>query len=457
MLSSLLKIEQFLKCEVCDCITEKVKQDEKCPTCELPATPEDLLTDPMHDNLVSYVNKLKLALLSHSLTPLEDSFVQHGSKRSDIDTQESTEDLEAEYSDLPDRKKFKKSDSFLDDLLSERPIRSTAPPPNYVVPTEDDEDIMMGTDLLSEPVIESRSSETSDETWKCTECEFENLLCLQACGVCKKFKNRNIPVVEPTHSTKSKARTGSCPSSVQNTLADRSLETATLPSRIITRRKQQQSKTNLNNEIHIMFTGVLDAEMELIEKHIERVAESRLKFTVGSELKDMEEVTHVISSVDSYKKCHRTLKYLSGILRGKWIVTPKWLLDSMKQKKWLPEESYEVQGDAKSGLTRAPNKGRQRRLNHEEPLFEGMRFYLAGDYSEKHNKKDLGYLIDSGGGIVEKRKPTSLSDVPETLDKNLPVVIYGTQTNMRKNAWLNQYQIRSVTWIIESISQLLVE
>lgn len=129
----------------------------------------------------------------------------------------------------------------------------------------------------------------------------------------------------------------------------------------------------------------------------------------------------------------------------------------MKQKKWLPEESYEVQGDAKSGLTHAPSKGRKRRLNHEEPLFEGMRFYLAGDYSEKHNKKDIGYLIDSGGGIVEKRRPASLSDVPETLDKSLPVVIYGTQTNMKKNAWLNQYQIRSTTWIIESIGKLRVE
>lgn len=111
----------------------------------------------MHDNLVSYVNKLKSALLSHSLTPLEDSLVKHSGKRSDIDTQESTDDLEAEYSDLPDRKKFKKSDSFLDDLLSERPIRSTAPPPNYVAPTEDDEDIME-IDTISEPVGESRSS-----------------------------------------------------------------------------------------------------------------------------------------------------------------------------------------------------------------------------------------------------------------------------------------------------------
>lgn len=117
----------------------------------------------MHDNLVSYVYKLKFALLNHSLTPLEDSLAQHGNKRSDIDTQESTEDLEAEYSDLPDRKKFKKSDSFLDDLLSERPIRSSAPPPNYVAPTEDDEDIME-IDTLSEPVTESRSSvETQDK------------------------------------------------------------------------------------------------------------------------------------------------------------------------------------------------------------------------------------------------------------------------------------------------------
>lgn len=156
--------------------------------------------------------------------------------------------------------------------------------------------------------------------WTCTECEFENQACLQTCGVCKKFKNRNIPMIEPTTTTvKTRSRrTETSTSSNRNTLSDQSLEGATLPSR--TRRRSQTTETK---DVHVMFTAVFDEERETIDKSIEKVAESKLKFTVGTELKDMEEVTHVISSVDSNKKCFRTLKYLSGVLRGKWIVTPE--------------------------------------------------------------------------------------------------------------------------------------
>lgn len=88
----------------------------------------------MHDNLVSYVTKLKTALLSHALTPLEDSLMN---KRELINTQES-EDLEEEYRDLPAAKKFKKSDSLTD--MTERPVRQRNTP-IYVV-MSDDEDMM---------------------------------------------------------------------------------------------------------------------------------------------------------------------------------------------------------------------------------------------------------------------------------------------------------------------------
>lgn len=104
----------------------------------------------MHDSLVLYVNKLKTALLKHSLTPIEESLRRReenievegeNRKRPMIDmisTQES-EDLEAEYRDDP--KRFKSSNSdFIDELLSDRPVRNrNAPPPSYVVDIDLDE------------------------------------------------------------------------------------------------------------------------------------------------------------------------------------------------------------------------------------------------------------------------------------------------------------------------------
>jgi hypothetical protein len=102
----------------------------------------------MHDNLVSYVSKLKTALLSHALTPLEDSLL---CKRELSNTQES-EDLEEEYRDLPPTKKFKKSDSFLDDLLSERLSRHKYQPV-YVVPSDDDDMVDATLTIVGAPRI----------------------------------------------------------------------------------------------------------------------------------------------------------------------------------------------------------------------------------------------------------------------------------------------------------------
>lgn len=125
----------------------------------------------MHDGLVSYVNKLKTALLKHSLTPIEESLRRReentevngentevngeNRKRPMIDmisTQES-EDLEAEYRDDP--KRFKSSNSdFMDELLSDRPVRNrNAPPPSYVVDIDLDENPMELSVAATTPLL----------------------------------------------------------------------------------------------------------------------------------------------------------------------------------------------------------------------------------------------------------------------------------------------------------------
>lgn len=111
---------------------------------------DNVKEDTMHDNLVSYVNKLKTALLKHSLTPIEESLRrreelhEENRKRPMADMTSSTqesEDLEAEYRDDPKRFKSSSSD-FIDELLSDRrPVRNrNAPPPSYVVDMDLDED-----------------------------------------------------------------------------------------------------------------------------------------------------------------------------------------------------------------------------------------------------------------------------------------------------------------------------
>ncbi|KAG2213074.1 hypothetical protein INT47_011223 [Mucor saturninus] len=482
MLSSLLKIEQYLKCDIClstlrqtrivaecghrfcfDCISEKLIVIPTCPTCGLPA--EELLKDPMHDNLVSYVSKLKTALLNHTLTPLEESL-----KRDLFDTQESG-DLEDEYRDLPATKKFKPAEEEEERV---RPARKK-PQPIYVQ-MSDDEDMpdavpsIVGAPYVpppSQPSVETiqatspsaaesdqvavtpppapqdpEETKTTGETWQCPECEFQNQACVQTCGVCKNFKNRQVQVVVTPSKRKGRSTRGVQDNSVvptiePSTMADRSLDSATLAA-------AAGSSNENDKEVHIIFTGVTEKEMGLMEEQLKHVAESKLHIHVGTELKDMEKTTHVIASVDKKKQCHRTLKYLDGVVTGKWIVTPQWLLDSLKAKRWLGEIGYEVQGDAKSGITHAPEKARKRR----NPLFQGMNFYFAGEFSETHNKKDLSRLLRDGGGNVESRKPAASEDPAKQA-----IVIYSKQITRKKLHWIEKgYQVRDPIWIINCIS-----
>lgn len=120
----------------------------------------------------------------------------------------------------------------------------------------------------------------------------------------------------------------------------------------------------------------------------------------------------------------------------------------MKAKRWLGETAYEVQGDAKSGITHAPEKARKR----TSPLFQDMHFYFAGEFSEKHNKKDLSRLVSDGGGKVESRKPAPSEDPTEQA-----IVIYN-QTSRKKLHWLEEgYKVRDPVWIIDCIGHFKLE
>lgn len=49
------------------------------------------------------------------------------------------------------------------------------------------------------------------------------------------------------------------------------------------------------------------------------------------------QTTHLLTSSN-----RRTINIMRGIIRGVWILRFEWLTDSLKYKKWLPEESYEM-------------------------------------------------------------------------------------------------------------------
>ncbi|KAK4782495.1 hypothetical protein SAY86_016597 [Trapa natans] len=116
-------------------------------------------------------------------------------------------------------------------------------------------------------------------------------------------------------------------------------------------------------------------------------------------------VTHIIASTDENGACRRTLKVLMGILQGKWILSIEWIKACLEAMDRVDEEKYEILVDV-HGMRDGPRLGRLRVLNMQPKLFEGLKFYLTGDFISSYR----GYLQDlviAAGGTILHRKPVS--------------------------------------------------
>ncbi|KAM0822445.1 hypothetical protein ACQ4PT_071484 [Festuca glaucescens] len=131
-------------------------------------------------------------------------------------------------------------------------------------------------------------------------------------------------------------------------------------------------------------------------------------------------VTHVIASTDLSGACKRTLKFLMAILNGKWIVSIDWVKACMDHMEPVDETKFEVTTDV-HGVTGGPRLGRQRVIKKQPKLFDGMRFYLHGDYTKSY-RGFLQDLVIVAGGTVLHRKPVS-RDQQKLLDDSSPVIV----------------------------------
>lgn len=85
---------------------------------------------------------------------------------------------------------------------------------------------------------------------------------------------------------------------------------------------RQRASSTSRKEVHIIYTGLTAADEKKLDK-IKEEADLTLKIVIHYQMRDFADVTHVITSVDKKHLCKRTLKYLQGVLKGKWIVDPQ--------------------------------------------------------------------------------------------------------------------------------------
>ncbi|KAL0442475.1 UNVERIFIED_CONTAM: protein BREAST CANCER SUSCEPTIBILITY 1 [Sesamum latifolium] len=116
-------------------------------------------------------------------------------------------------------------------------------------------------------------------------------------------------------------------------------------------------------------------------------------------------VTHVIASTNEDGACRRTLKFLMGVLEGKWILSIHWIKACLEAGELVDEQHYEISIDI-HGIRDGPRLGRLRLLNKQTKLFDGYTFFFMGDFEPSYR----GYLHDlvvAAGGKVLNRKPVA--------------------------------------------------
>ncbi|CAN4076208.1 unnamed protein product [Withania somnifera] len=134
-------------------------------------------------------------------------------------------------------------------------------------------------------------------------------------------------------------------------------------------------------------------------------------------------VTHVIASTDEKGACRRTLKYLMGVLTGKWILSIGWIIACLEAREFIDEQQYEIRIDT-HGIVDGPKLGRLRILNKQPKLFDGYKFFFMGDFLPSY-KSYLHDIVMAAGGIVLSRKPRAVDQGILSPECPPPFVIYG--------------------------------
>jgi len=169
-------------------------------------------------------------------------------------------------------------------------------------------------------------------------------------------------------------------------------------------------------------------------------------------------VTHIItknvSDVKGEYRTSRTLKFLKGVLQGKWIVTEEWVDACLKEKRHVPENLYEVLGDDCS-INGGAKRARETLKKGGLPLFSSCRVFFLGPFSSP-SKEELETLVEIGGGKVLK----SIS-VPETLNiesSEKIILVSDVRGRAERKKLTERYGLRPVTkeWVLDSIASFTV-
>ncbi|XP_076753348.1 uncharacterized protein LOC143424875 [Xylocopa sonorina] len=193
-----------------------------------------------------------------------------------------------------------------------------------------------------------------------------------------------------------------------------------------------------NQSLCFVCSGLVSSQVEQVNR-LARMVNAR--YVTQFEL----EVTHVIVKTNSNNNgAEKTLKYLQGIVHKKWIMSYKWVLDSLKEGRLVDEIPYEAV-DSKT-LEAGPRKSRL----GEKDLFAGFAFLCIGPYPDISLEQYQNLLRATGAIVVD-----NLNSLAAERTQLKIIVIQSDIYECEIIEWYKKTRAVPIfyDWVVECISQ----
>ncbi|XP_044268828.1 uncharacterized protein LOC123014008 [Tribolium madens] len=162
-------------------------------------------------------------------------------------------------------------------------------------------------------------------------------------------------------------------------------------------------------------------------------------------------VTHLVVSVDE-RNCLKdhTIKFISAVAAGIWVVSFKWVEECLKKNAIVPEEPFEV-----LDVSGIPGPRQARLTRQTNPLFKGYKIHAAAPFMSTTQKEVENVIKMLGGKVVP---------APEyLLDKMGYICVIVTQAKATEDmelyeTWLEALKVVTVDleWLSRSVAQYQV-